>query len=148
VSRAILLDAGPLGLATNPKVTPENRECNEWIQSLLSQGVRVIVPEITDYEVRRELLRMNKLRGLQRLDHFCAVLEYLPITTLAMRRAAELWAHTRQQGRPTAVDQALDGDVILAAQALTLGETDVWVATANVGHLARFVSADEWRNLR
>jgi predicted nucleic acid-binding protein len=145
--RIVLLDSGPLGLATNPRVTPENRVCNAWIQSLLARGDRVIVPEIIDYEVRRELLRSNKLRGIQRLDHFCAVLEYLPLTTVAMHRAAEYWAQTRQQGRPTADDRSLDGDVILAAQASTMGEPGVIIATANVGHLARFVTAEEWRNI-
>jgi hypothetical protein len=63
-----------------------------------------------------------------------------------MRWAAELWAQARQGGYPTAPDPALDGDVILAAQALSLG-VPVVVATANVAHLSRFVPADVWQNI-
>jgi hypothetical protein len=50
VSRVVLLDAGPLGLATNPKPLPRNLACSAWLQSLIEAGVRVIVPEIADYE--------------------------------------------------------------------------------------------------
>lgn len=44
----------------------------------------------------------------------------------------------------------LDIDVILAAQALTLGVPagDFIVATSNVAHLSRFVSADLWSNIK
>jgi predicted nucleic acid-binding protein len=82
------------------------------------------------------------------LDRLAGLLEYLPITTAAMRQAAKFWAQARQQGRPTAGDQALDGDVILAAQAVTLGVADVVVATTNVAHLSRFVSAETWQSIR
>ena len=63
-----------------------------------------------------------------------------------MRQAALFWAQMRQMGLPTATDDALDGDVILAAQAAIvrgLGE-DVVVATTNVRHLARLVPAEQW----
>ncbi len=52
-----------------------------------------------------------------------------------MHQAARFWAQTRQQGQPTAGDKALDADMILAAQAMTLGVPDVVIATTNVGHL-------------
>lgn len=147
VNRIVVLDSGPLGLVSNPYLSAEASACHQWLDGLLQHGVRVVLPEIADYEVRRELLRANKSPGLARLDAFCASLEYLPITTAAIRKAASLWAQVRQQGRPTADKHALDGDVILAAQALTMGEPGVIVATTNVGHLSRFVAADGWRNI-
>jgi hypothetical protein len=97
--------------------------------------------------VRRELLRANKLLGIAVLDGLAQQLEYLRLSTDAMRKAAELWSSARQQGQPTAAHHELDIDVILAAQALTLGVPNVIVATTNVGHLSRFVPADLWQNI-
>lgn len=143
----VLLDAGPLGLVTNPKFSPKSVACAEWVQSLVAADARVVVPEIADYEVRRELLRASKHEGLAKLDEFTGLLEYLPLTTAAMRQAAHFWAEARRRGRPTADPKALDADVILAAQATTLGAENVVIATTNVGHLASFVSAELWPSI-
>jgi len=110
-------------------------------------GNRVIIPEIADYEVRRELLRENKTKGIARLNDLAKFLEYLPITTTAMRQAAQLWAQARQQGQPTAGDKTIDGDMILVAQAMTLAILDVVIATTNVGHLSKFIAAKLWQNI-
>src|SRR3954469_8278573 len=59
----ILLDAGPLGLISNPKAMEIANECREWMREQTARGVRFCLPEIVDYEVRRELLRGNKVRG-------------------------------------------------------------------------------------
>ena len=110
-------------------------------------GATVVVPEIADYEVRREPLRARRSAGIARLDALIAQVEYLAITTSAMRHAARFWAEARQQGRPTAADPALDGDVILAAQAATLDRDGVIVATTNARHLSRFVPAEFWPDI-
>lgn len=146
----VLLDAGPLGLVTNPRGTPESQKCKQWMTGLLTQGVRVLVPEIADYEVRRELLRAGRTRGITHLDQLKAAAGYVALTTEVMLHAAEFWAQVRRQGRPTAPDLALAGDVILAAQAeiLTRQGDTVVVATTNVGHLARFVTAQFWQNIQ
>ncbi len=148
MSKIVLLDSGPLGMVTTPKAkSPIYQECKVWFNSLEEKGYTIILPEIADYEVRRELIRANKLAGIQRLDELKAVLTYLPITTSMMLKAAELWAQARRTGRPTADPKALDGDVILAAQAMSLmsEENEVVIATTNVGHLSQFVDAREWR---
>ena len=73
---------------------------------------------------------------------------YLPVTTDSMHLAANLWATTRQEGRPTASPHALDGDVILAAQALTaFPNGDFVIATGNVAHLSRYVPASLWQEI-
>ena len=118
-----------------------------WFQQLVASGATVIVPEIADYEVRRELLRARKTRSIQRLDALITKTEYLEITTEAMRQAAKYWADARQQGRPTADDKALDVDMILAAQAATLNRTNVIIATTNVKHLSPFTQAMLWSDI-
>jgi predicted nucleic acid-binding protein len=120
----------------------------EWLQHLVSRGARILLPEIVDYEVRRELWRANKIRGIERLDALGQTLEYLPLTTAAMRQAARFWAQARQQGQPTAGDKTIDGDMILIGQAAALVEAKWIIATTNVGYLARFAPADLWQNIR
>src|SRR5688572_8870546 len=105
VPPVVVLDSGPLSNATNPRSTDATLECGRWLQRLSDLGVRVIVPEIIDYEVRRELIRAKKISGLRRLSGFYENdVEYLRLTTPMMRRAAEMWALARQAGRPTAPD--------------------------------------------
>jgi hypothetical protein len=110
-------------------------------------GWRVILPEIVDYEICRELLLRGSTVGINHLDWLAGQLEYLPLTSAAMRQAAEFWAAARKAGTPTAGPQELDGDVILAAQAVTLGDPNFMIATSNVGHLGRFVPAELWQNI-
>jgi hypothetical protein len=74
-------------------------------------------------------------------------LEYLPLTTAVMRQAALFWEQAWQQSQPTASNEALDGDMILAVQAITLGVPDVVIATTNVGHSSRFVPAVVWQSI-
>ncbi len=66
-----------------------------------------------------------------------------------MLQAAQLWAEARRKGKPTADNKALDGDVILASQALLLEkmEHQVIIATSNTKHLTLFVDAREWQNI-
>jgi len=52
-----VLDTGPLGLVTHPKGGAEAMECKEWMKPVLTDGCRVIVVAISDYELRRELIR-------------------------------------------------------------------------------------------
>jgi len=132
---------------TNPKRSPQSLACAQWLQLVVNKSARIILPEIADYEVRRELLHANKIKGIVQLNALVELLEYLPITTAAMRLAALLWAQARQQGQPTAGDKTIDSDMILAGQAITLGASNVIIATTNVGHLARFTPANLWQNI-
>jgi predicted nucleic acid-binding protein len=149
MSRLILLDSGPLGMATNPKAKGIPLECQQWLRSLLQRGEKVAIPEIADYEVRRELIRAGLLQSLRRLDNLKQTLEYIPIQTDTMLLAANLWAEARLTGQPTADPKALDGDVILSAQARLLCDntTAIVIATTNVAHLSRFITALDWQSI-
>jgi predicted nucleic acid-binding protein len=144
--RLVFLDSGPLGMLSHPHRNPVVLRCQQWARDLIAAGVRVHVPEIADYEVRRKLLHLGATAGIARLDRLQVGFDYAPITTDVMLRAAGLWADARRAGRPTTSPDALDGDCILAALALlSSGPGDmVTVAMDNVGHLAQFVDARPW----
>jgi len=57
MTRTVLLDSGPLGLVTAPPRVVDARACSRWLAGLIGAGARVVIPEITDYELRRELVR-------------------------------------------------------------------------------------------
>lgn len=125
------------------------RKAHQWARTHIERGHRLVLPEIADYEVRRELVRAGLIEGAQRLDELGAGLGFVPVTSTMWRRAAELGADARNLGRPTAPDHALDGDVLLAAQALELSteNKEVVVATTNITHLSRYVAAARWDRL-
>lgn len=148
--RAILLDASPLSLVTQRRgKSARADECQRWVASF-ARTTRIYVPEIADYEVRRELIRSGKLTGVGRLDRVKATSYYLPLTTESILLAANLWAQARNAGVPTADPKELDVDVILAAQALALGlaSDEFVIATSNPGHLWRFAPAELWEKIR
>jgi predicted nucleic acid-binding protein len=110
-----------------------------------------MVPAICYYEVLRELERLQATSQISRLREFCSAVagRYLSITDSDLDMAAKLWARARRAGRPTASPDALDADVVLAAQALSLGipASEFVIATTNPAHLAQFVPCKLWSNI-
>jgi predicted nucleic acid-binding protein len=147
----LLLDTGILGQLCHP-ATARYSPVATWLARLLGAidtQFQVILPEICDYELRRKLLHLIAKgqadpRSLRRLDDLGRSVDYLPIDTDTLRKAAELWSQSRLRGRPTAPDAALDGDVILAAQAILVSGT---VITSNRKHLSQFVPTKDWSEL-
>lgn len=138
-NEAYVLDSGPLGEIAHPKANPQ---VVQVVTGLLRQGVRIYIPEIADYELRRNLLLEDLRESIARLDHLQNTLPYLPLSTRILRRAAELWAQVRKKGFQTAPKDALDGDVILAAQA---EQAKAIVLTENVGHLKELIPTKSWK---
>jgi predicted nucleic acid-binding protein len=101
----------------------------------------LLLSELADYELRRELLRISSRRGIARLDELTRELRYVPVTTATWRLAAQLWAHLRRTGKSSASDRDLDGDVILMAQARA---EDAAVVTSNTRHFEALVPAMDW----
>ena len=146
----ILLDSYPLSLASAPARNANAVAFTDWIEACLAAGHEIYIPEVIDYELRRELLRAGKTNSVKKLDGLRAILRFLPITSATMLLAADLWSQSRQSGLATGDPKKLDIDVILAAQALTLGipDSDLIIATSNVGHLSRFAPADLWSSIK
>ena len=109
-----------------------------------------MVPAIISYELRRELLRLKHERSIQLLDEFILAEpdRYIRLADSHLELAGA-WAKTRQEGFTTADPHALDIDVILAAQSLSLGLSvnDFVVATTNVAHLERLIPAKLWKQI-
>ena len=84
--RVIALDAGPLGLIMQRKGIPTADACKAWLAKQIAAGTRILVPEIADFEVRRELVRLGHANAVARLDAFndSAADRYLPLTTGAI----------------------------------------------------------------
>jgi predicted nucleic acid-binding protein len=147
----IVLDSSPLGLLTQRGGVPEADACRRWLAGKAGQGIRALIPEIVDYELRRELLRSGKTASVARLDELQGhpAVAFVPLTTAAMRLAADLWAQARRRGLPAAHPHALDVDVILAAQVIAANfpVADTIIATSNVGHLSMFLSAEMWTKI-
>lgn len=154
--RIIVLDSFPLSSTAkrepNSGVTPTvSDECQQWVKDCVKAGNRLIVPSIVYYEVLRELERLAAKTQIDRLKSFCRATSdrYIALTDLHLEHAAKLWAQTCNAGLATAANDALDIDILLVAQILSLNlrPSDFIIATTNVRHLARFVPADLWTNI-
>jgi hypothetical protein len=97
-----LLDSGPLGQACRRTGITAADQCRNWIDGLVARAVEVVVPEIADYEVRRELRRINAFGSLSRLDDLVRQggLSYQPVSTAASRYAALFWANAVNAAYP------------------------------------------------
>ena len=152
----IVLDAYPLGNAalsparSGDSPTP-SQQCRQWMMDCERAGSVLLIPAIAYYEEVREMEMRQAARQIARLQSFCFdPARFIPLTTNHLTAAARLWGQVRRQGQPTSDRHALDGDVILAPQVLSLGLpiSQYVVATRNVQHLVRFgLPAEEWQNI-
>jgi predicted nucleic acid-binding protein len=136
----LLLDTGVVGQICHPR---KHQEVRAWFGAAIAKH-EFLLSEVADYELRRELIRIGAKRSLARLDELSRELRYVPVTTATWRSAATLWAWARRTGRLTAPDQALDGDVLIAAQAIA---EDAVVVTTNGRHFEALVKALEWQGV-
>jgi hypothetical protein len=149
----VLLDTNTLGLLTHHN-TKLNKAITGWLILLRRAKVEVKVPEICDYELRRELIRINSFKSIAKLDNLNTAFGYVSLNTETVRLASKMWAQLRNDGLATADDKALDGDVILAAQALIESNRPenkgkrVVIATDNIKHLKRLADAEKWENIK
>ncbi len=145
-----LLDTNIVSRITHPK-NPNNQEVTGWFLDFLSRDqIKIFLPEIVAYEVRRGLLykklKDTNCKSLQRFEAVSKQLTYLPINTNVFRIAENLWANARINGTPTASNVSLDNDVLLAAQTIDLNN-GATIVTENIKHLKNYVKAYSWKEL-
>jgi hypothetical protein len=95
VARIIVLDEGPVSLLACAVGHTLGDACRQWASERIAEGAEVYVPEIADYEVRRELTRTGRLASIRRLNRLQRSLRFARIETPAMLLAAHLWAQAR-----------------------------------------------------
>ena len=142
MTKIVLLDAGPLGMS--PSSPRPGHPC--MARSAADADVEVLVPEIADYEMRRELLRAGKSRSIRRLNELHSTLGFCHHHG-RHAEGSRVLADARRFGRPTAHEMNLDADAILAGQAATFSVGKVVIATSNPRHLSRFVPAENWHEI-
>lgn len=64
MSHIVCIDTGVLGYLTHPRAN-EKKDCMAWLKSLLYSGWTICIPEIADYELRREYLLNNSTTALK-----------------------------------------------------------------------------------
>ncbi len=158
----LVLDTGVLGELCHPRSSPELSQWLDLVAERAGEDSRIYIPEIADYELRRKLIHLvlkgrEDLRSriplplgevesesIRRLDELAVEFDFLPIDSPTMKRAAQLWAEARCRGRPSSAKEGLDGDVVLAAQALEVGAI---VVTYNARHFDGVVEAKSWSDI-
>jgi predicted nucleic acid-binding protein len=156
----VFFDTCTLGVLVNPNNTPKTREIRLWMKSHLEKGVGFRVPEIADYELRRNLIfetlraaNSPSIKSIQNLDNLKITIGYVPLSTDTILTASAMWAAAKKGNYSTAHKFKLDGDVILAAQAIveSAATEKIIIATRNVRHLSQYstvtVEAREWKNI-
>lgn len=146
----LLLDNNILSRVLRPELN-ENKPVADAISRLQGNPkLRIYVPEIIDYELRRKLLhlgyRQRQTRKWARealfgLDKWVSI-GYIPLTTKALRLAADIWAQTRASGQLRGPEDRLDVDVILAAQARQAGG---YILTTNEKHFRSIADVFDWK---
>jgi predicted nucleic acid-binding protein len=131
----LLLDTGVLGQVCHPR---KHHDVRSWFRRAVREH-EFLISEVADYELRRELLRIDSRRSLARLDELARELRYLPTTTATWRAAARLWATQRRAGQVSG--EGLDGDLLIVAQAQ---EEAAAIVTFNEKHFETLADALSW----
>ena len=82
----LLLDTAVVGEICHPRKYDDVRA---WF-ARAAAAHELLLSEVADYELRRELLRIDSRRSLDRLDELTRELRYIPVTTATWRAAARL----------------------------------------------------------
>lgn len=110
-------------------------------RNALERGEPVYLSAVVYYEVKRGLLHVGATNQLRQLDeNFKNVLPWVTVSDAVWDRAAYLWADCRRQGRP----HDDDGDLLIAAQAITLGAVVVTRNTRDFADLR--VTVENWES--
>lgn len=137
--KAVVLDSLPLAELCRKKI---KSEVGKLLIQLKARKISLRVAEITEYELRRELLRSQRYRSNNRLGSYYLTERIIPIDRGSLLKASESWAEQRNLGMPTASNERIDIDTIMVAQSISLiGLFDeVIILTSDAEDIYRFTN--------
>ncbi len=135
--KVIVLDSTPLAELCRKK---PKQEVIDLLKFIDDSDFIIKIAEITEYEVRRELLRTKKDKACRRLGRYHLTERTIPINREALILASEIWAELRNSGKSTASNQRIDCDTIMIAQSLSLKKyfDEIIVLTSDPEDISRF----------
>lgn len=155
----VVLDTNILGVLATPNDSEsleregESREvyyCTEWLYRLLSKGAQVVIPNICDYEIRRELIRISS-SSVEELNNLRESLDCYEVTFDVLEEAAEIWAESRKISQPNTQKENIDVDCIVAACCRVLERENsgrvVILATKNIKDFQRTTNCALWQDI-
>lgn len=155
----VILDSNILALLVAPidkklsedeKLAKDSYQCTKWFYGLLSKGAYVTSSDMCDYEIRRELIRINS-KSVRELDELRNLIEFQNVTFAVLEKAADIWAEAREMSQSNKVKDNIDVDCILAAHWYLLKEQypgrKVIIATKNIKDFQSITECDLWQNI-
>ncbi|MEM8640952.1 MAG: hypothetical protein AAGG51_19375 [Cyanobacteria bacterium P01_G01_bin.54] len=155
----VVLDSSVLGVLATPNNSSELENetgftevyyCTEWFYKLLAKTYRIIIPDICDYELRCELLRIGS-QGVEKLNALRAVLDCHAVTFDVLDKAAEIWSESRAMSQPNTVRENIDVDCIVAAYCYILQQNHpgqrIVLATKNIKDFQRTTECAIWQDI-
>lgn len=142
------MDSGPLNEIIKPQ---PSTDVIRWLRFIDKNRIAVRVPEIIDYELRREIVlqylvgKNDSSKSINRLNKYRKTERFIPINpSVTLTDACEIWAELRYIGQGTSDVKNIDVDVILAAQALSMKKDfdEVIIVTGNLSDICRFCYLD------
>lgn len=144
MSRVAVIDSGPLGeiIKRHPSA-----DTIRWIEFINENKIALRIPEIIDYETRRELIlqglkgNIESYKSISNLTKYRQTNRLIPLEpSITLTDACELWADLRFNSQPTADRKNIDVDVILVTQALSMKKDfdEIIIVTGNLSDLRRF----------
>jgi predicted nucleic acid-binding protein len=151
----IFLDTNILGKLANPNQIEEALKCRKWFEKLLVRGVYFVSSELCFYEVKRSLILALKKggtdRGIKKLEELRLFVDVLAVDQQISDLSAEIWAETKLKGIPTANQENIDIEIIIAAHWQALKQEFpgryIIVSTTNIKHLDLLTDAREWQDI-
>ncbi|MGB0564709.1 MAG: hypothetical protein ACPGVO_23365 [Spirulinaceae cyanobacterium] len=128
----------------------EGLQCIEWFYRLASKGASLRSSDLCDYEVRRELVRINST-SIEILDELRDYIEFETVTPIVLQVAAQIWAERRGVGQPNTALENIDIDCILAAHWTVLKRQSpgrqVIIATKNIQDFQQMADCAPWQDI-